>query len=121
MQLISRVSSPRPVLSNDAGLRRSCRADFSPRTKVFLALRHSYAGIRPTTTDGGIANRTIRLRIAANKFRVDRRRFALAGGADPVGDGVLTEYSRFRRRQPQTNMPTKPKAANMMLLGTGTC
>ncbi len=36
----------------------------------FSPPRHSYAGIRPTTTAGGIANRAMRSRIVANKFRV---------------------------------------------------
>jgi hypothetical protein len=41
-----------------------------PSDHVFLALRRSYAGIRPTTTGGGMGNRATRLSIAANTFRV---------------------------------------------------
>ena len=42
---------------------------FSPRDQLFRLPQLAYAGIRPTT-GGGIANRAMRSRIVANRFRV---------------------------------------------------
>jgi hypothetical protein len=74
-----------------AGEGRSCRADFPPGTSLFRPPRHSYADIGPTTADGGIANRVMRLRIAKDKFRT-------FGDDDDVAD--LVAERRYLVRHP---------------------
>ncbi len=56
--------------SASAGLGARCARTFTPEASVFLPRRDSYANIRPLMSGGGSANRLMRLRIAANKFRV---------------------------------------------------